>query len=300
MTDENTTAKWMDIYNKLSEPLPREAIRKVDEYRGLVGFNTQYVVERLNEVFGILGWSHDVEKDSNGDRKYHRVKVPYIMDKKTGELGEKEFIICEAELSILNPETGEPIKKIHTTGGMAIIRGDIDDAYKGAKTEALCKAASYIGVGAEAYKGLLKVEGSQSAEEKEGAGRPRQASQKQKELIKNMMNWKDVPEELATKVTSFLSRPSNAVQGMKEAADIIDALSACPKKVKSTAESSDNETTKLNVKSLELTAGLKDWTGQDETFNKFQKFLKGQIHQSSKIEAWRDYLLKLPDLPGKE
>lgn len=283
---------WNEIKKKLDEPLPREAIRKVDDKRGLVGFNTQYVVERLNEVFGVIGWSHDVEKDSNGERKYRRIKIEYIVDRKTGELGEKEFVICEAELSIIDPERLRVLKSIHTTGGMAIIRGDIDDAYKGCKTDALCKAASYLGIGAEAYKGSLKVEGSQSGEEKEGAGRPRQASQNQKEFISNLMKWNTVPEDLAAKVSAYLSRPSNVIQGTKEASDLIAALSACPKKVKEVK--ADNEGTRLDVESLKLTAGVKDWSGKEAQAQALEKFIKTESHPADKIAKWREFLISLP------
>jgi len=46
-----------ELYKKLTAPFPREAM-SIDSSRGfdLTSIKAQYVIERMNEVFGIDGW----------------------------------------------------------------------------------------------------------------------------------------------------------------------------------------------------------------------------------------------------
>lgn len=113
-----------DLLEKLKAPLPAEAVSPNPERPGLSVIKVIYVVERLNDVFGLNGWrvtNHVVE---NG-----------------------KMVVVRATLTA--PEYGITIEQY---GGND--NPDRGDAYKGACTDALSKCASYLGVGMDVYKGL--------------------------------------------------------------------------------------------------------------------------------------------------
>ena len=55
-----------DVKAKLKEPLPREAVSPNPQKPGLSVIKVIYVVERLNEVFGLNGWHVDNEVVETG------------------------------------------------------------------------------------------------------------------------------------------------------------------------------------------------------------------------------------------
>ena len=122
---------------KLKEPLPREAVSPNPQKPGLSVIKVIYVVERLNEVFGLNGWHVDNEVVETG-----------------------RMVVVRATLAI--PRYAIAIEQF---GGND--NPDRGDAYKGACTDALSKCASYLGIGMDVYKGLY---------ENPGAGRQNGAS----------------------------------------------------------------------------------------------------------------------------
>ena len=125
------------IKAKLKEPLPREAVSPNPQKPGLSVIKVIYVVERLNEVFGLNGWHVDNEVVETG-----------------------RMVVVRATLAI--PRYAIAIEQF---GGND--NPDRGDAYKGACTDALSKCASYLGIGMDVYKGLY---------ENPGAGRQNGAS----------------------------------------------------------------------------------------------------------------------------
>ena len=113
-----------DLKKKLREPLPAEAISPNPLKPGLSAIKVIYVVERLNDVFGLNGWRVDNEVVETG-----------------------RMVVVRATLAI--PKYGIAIEQF---GGND--NPDRGDAYKGACTDALSKCASYLGIGMEVYKGL--------------------------------------------------------------------------------------------------------------------------------------------------
>ena len=109
---------------KLKEPLPREAVSPNPQRPGLSVIKVIYVVERLNDVFGLNGWHMDNEIVETG-----------------------RMVVVRATLSI--PKYSIAIEQF---GGND--NPDRGDAYKGACTDALSKCASYLGIGMDVYKGL--------------------------------------------------------------------------------------------------------------------------------------------------
>jgi hypothetical protein len=113
-----------DLKTKLKEPLPREAVSPNPQRPGLSAIKVIYVVERLNDVFGLNGWHVDNEIVETGP-----------------------MVVVRATLSV--PRYAIAIEQF---GGND--NPDRGDAYKGACTDALSKCASYLGIGMDVYKGL--------------------------------------------------------------------------------------------------------------------------------------------------
>ena len=113
-----------DLKLKLKEPLPAAAVSPNPLKPGLSAIKVIYVVERLNDVFGLNGWHVDNEIVETG-----------------------QMIVVRATLSI--PKYAIAIEQF---GGND--NPDRGDAYKGACTDALSKCASYLGIGMDVYKGL--------------------------------------------------------------------------------------------------------------------------------------------------
>src|SRR6202162_3158489 len=113
-----------DLNIKLKEPLPREAVSPNPQKPGLSAIKVIYVVERLNDVFGLNGWHVDNEVVETG-----------------------RMVVVRATLAI--PRYAIAIEQF---GGND--NPDRGDAYKGACTDALSKCASYLGIGMDVYKGL--------------------------------------------------------------------------------------------------------------------------------------------------
>jgi hypothetical protein len=113
-----------EILEKLKTPLPPEAVSPNPERPGLSVIKVIYVVERLNDVFGLNGW---------------RVVNQVV------ESG--RMVVVKATVTI--PEYGIVVEQYGGNDNF-----DRGDAYKGACTDALSKCASYLGIGMDVYKGL--------------------------------------------------------------------------------------------------------------------------------------------------
>lgn len=142
------------VLRELMEQFPPEAVQKVSGgWTGFkpVGIKAQYIIERLNDVFGIFGWDHHIAKGPDGNLLID------IVDAKNKNGEQIKYAVCYGTLDIIQRDGNgsNVIKSISSHGGMLIQSGNIGDAFKGAKTDSLGKCASYIGVAHEAYKGQL-------------------------------------------------------------------------------------------------------------------------------------------------
>lgn len=122
------------LIKKLEAPFPDEALAPVQKGKGfyLTTIKAQYVISRLNEVFGPcgIGWKF-TSSFENFNSKY---------------------IICFLELSVkVNGEWSEAIAGV---GGHKVV-GELADTYKSAQTDALTKAASKLGIGDNVFKGMV-------------------------------------------------------------------------------------------------------------------------------------------------
>jgi len=121
-----------EIRDKLREPLPKEAISQHPTKKFLSTIKAIYVVERLNDVFGIGQWA---------------IKYDIV------EAGEK-MIVAKGILMV--PEFGIEVEQY---GGND--NADRGDAFKGACTDCLTKIGSYLEIGIDVFKGLTDAQGDQ-------------------------------------------------------------------------------------------------------------------------------------------
>jgi hypothetical protein len=133
-----------DLVRKLYAPLPPEAIQPHPTKDYLSSVKAIFVIERLNEVFGLGGWTYDTRVIERGkpslvpDRR--KGAAPGAMKEKPG------MIVIHVALSV--PAYGIRLEQF---GGSD--NEDRGDAYKGAVTDAISKIGSYLGIAIDVYKG---------------------------------------------------------------------------------------------------------------------------------------------------
>lgn len=117
---------------KLKEPLPVAAVKPHPTKTFLSSIKAIYVVERLNDVFGIGSWQ----------------LRSTVIDASTA------MIVVKSVLTI--PEYGVELESFggNDNGGENSKNHDTGDAYKGATTDALTKICSYLEIGIDVFKGL--------------------------------------------------------------------------------------------------------------------------------------------------
>lgn len=127
----------MEVYKKLAAPFPKAAYvadrsrMNTKTGRGIVltSLKAQFVIERLNEVLGFMNWSHggEYQVQTDGSVIFQGALVVTINGK------QNRFF----------------------SAGFGSKKTNMGDTYKSAKTDSLCKCASQIGVGNDAFKGLI-------------------------------------------------------------------------------------------------------------------------------------------------
>jgi hypothetical protein len=134
-----------EMREELRKPLPDEAVTQHPTKTFLSSIKAIYVVERLNEVFGVGSWS--IKTD--------------VVDNKTS------MIVVKSIVEI--PEYGVYLESFggNNNGGENSKNFDLGDAYKGASTDSLTKIASFLEIGIDVFKGKHAPKGKAS-EPKEG------------------------------------------------------------------------------------------------------------------------------------
>lgn len=118
----------------LDKPLPPEAIKPHPTKSFLSTIKAIYVTERLNDVFGVGKW---------------RVK---------SEVVERDNKMIVVKVSFSVPEYGI---EYECYGGND--NADRGDAHKGAVTDAITKIGSWLGIGAEVFKGISSASANSHA-----------------------------------------------------------------------------------------------------------------------------------------
>jgi|GEM_PF-3658904 len=127
--------------NALRAPLPSEAVTQHPTKTYLSSIKAIYVIERLNDVFGIGNWSYSqkvVERADGG--------------------------VVVVEVNLLVPEYGISHTSFggNDNGGESSKNFDLGDAYKGAVTDAITKICSMLEIGIDVFKGLQTGKGGKS------------------------------------------------------------------------------------------------------------------------------------------
>lgn len=124
-----------EIKEILDRPLPAEAISQHPTKPYLSSIKSIYVTERLNEAFGVGSWtvkSKVISENAGAPVVYVTLKIPQYGIKLSQYGG-------------------------NDNGGTTNKNYDLGDAYKGAMTDAISKIASYLGIGADVFKGKQKA-----------------------------------------------------------------------------------------------------------------------------------------------
>jgi len=122
----------VEMIELLRKPFPPEAISKIETKTYLSGIKAMYVIERLNDVFGIGRWNYEHE----------------II------LKENDQVLIVGQLIILDYDVVVPRQYgSHKTIGKGV---ELADGYKSAITDGLTKSASYLEIGIDVFKGKVK------------------------------------------------------------------------------------------------------------------------------------------------
>ncbi len=158
-----------EIRKQLREPFPDEAISQHPTKTFLSTIKAIYVVERLNDVFGIGGWDvqHWIVSDSE---EYVSVcgKLLY------GRIEDGTFAFSTPEQYGGHKKTGKNTEPA--------------DGYKSAVTDCQSKCASYLEIGIDVFKGKHKVHSAGSQEPSEAKTKPpsNDMSPAQRKYIKDL------------------------------------------------------------------------------------------------------------------
>jgi len=122
----------ISLEEMLKKPLPSAAIKQHSQKKYLSTIDPAYIIERLNDVFGIGGWHVEHEIILSNDSQ----------------------IVVRGRLEIPHYE----IKTSYQYGGWQDKneKMEIGDRYKAAVTDCFGKCASYLGIGLDVYKGIQK------------------------------------------------------------------------------------------------------------------------------------------------
>lgn len=119
-----------EMRKKLREPLPQEALTQHGSKTFLTSIKPMYVIERLNDVFGVGSWT---------------LKPTFITS-------DGAMIVVQVDFKI--PAYGIELSCFggNDNGGENSKNHDLGDAYKGAVTDALTKIASWLEIGIDIFK----------------------------------------------------------------------------------------------------------------------------------------------------
>ena len=165
----------------LRAPFPKEALSP-DTSRGfeLTSIKAAFVIERLNEVFGLCGagwrYIHSPFEQMDGE-VITEVALQYPVE---GSAAAAVVWDEEGRNWAFLPNTSDWSWPIFACGGKKLGKGGapLTDARKSAVTDGLTKAASMIGVGHEVFKGLVRVGDKKpnSQRQRPSAPKPTEAS----------------------------------------------------------------------------------------------------------------------------
>jgi len=213
-----------EMYAALQAPFPAEAYSSIESKSYLTTLKAYYVTERLNQVFGPGRWT---------------------VEHRPADTVNKKMVMKIGRLVILDYDVEIP----EVYGGHEIMDKSADevDANKSAVTDIISKSASFLGVGADMFKGLVTGSGYKKppGNKKANTGRssrpsgskpatngaaPKPATVKQLKKIEQMAQRLDPAQAVLDEISAGLKKP----QTTATASAMITKLSSAPKDPKPT------------------------------------------------------------------
>ena len=130
-----------EMQAKLKEPLPPEAITSNDKHSHLSSIKPAFVIERMNEVFGIGGY---IERY----REIAMTTKEVVYKQNTPQERKAILFVATVHGTLDIPKYG-----IHLENYGGSENESAGDELKGACTDAFTKMCSHLGIGLEIYKG---------------------------------------------------------------------------------------------------------------------------------------------------
>jgi len=137
-----------EIYKQLSAPFPEHCIERTSKNVTRKGYDTAgvkaiYVQERINQVLG-YGSSRQMPTFT-------------VMDSEKANAWDRYRVCCDIVLQLGYFDNGTFIPHAEATAVGGHRARDLEDAKKGAQTNAFKKAAAQFGIGQDAWKGILNT-----------------------------------------------------------------------------------------------------------------------------------------------
>lgn len=151
---------WKEIYPELIKAIPEEAIQEKTVGAKTQGYKIGYLIERLNEILAPRGayWTANIAPIViNG------VSHDFLHEIKKGKEDKTIETYCVRIIFTIFDKDENIVIATESFGGCNMINNSLGDTLKGAQTDALKKAFSYIGLGNEAFKGNIDEQLRQSS-----------------------------------------------------------------------------------------------------------------------------------------
>ena len=169
------------IRDQLKAPLPPEAITQHPTKTFLSTIKAIYIVERLNDVFGVCGWT-----------------LATTIEKET-----PDYVLASGFITIPEFNLRTPLQYGgHKTTGT---NTELADGYKSAVTDVQSKCASYLEIGIDVFKGKVKPQ------TKAPKAKPSQNGKAEKPETFNRPEYK-----LPAKIISDIQTKAKAVDNLDE------------------------------------------------------------------------------------
>lgn len=139
LPEKKHVTKEMELALKRSFPLV--AYKSVPGAAKLTSLKPQYIIERLNEVFGVGRWYLDTKMIHNTDTEY---------------VVKGKLVFLDYEI-FLHETYGSKDKYFWDKWKKENKYCSLADLFKSADTDCLSKSASYLGIGMDVFKGLITV-----------------------------------------------------------------------------------------------------------------------------------------------
>ena len=117
--------------DELRKKFPSKAYKEVSFGRGFTSIDAYYVIERLNDIFGLDGWVVEAHEWVRSDSS----------------------VACIGTLTANVKDKQSEVITRHGVGDATVIKGNVAEAYKKAFTNLISKTASYIEIGLDVYQG---------------------------------------------------------------------------------------------------------------------------------------------------